>query len=167
MIYLVNDANILIDLLKLNLLDIFLQLEYDFQVTDIVFSEIQEDNVDDLETFIDQNLLTRQSFSFEELIQIQRIAGNYPALSIADCSCLYLAEKQEAILLTGDGALRRIAEERAIPVHGMLWVFDELLAHGLISRPDAQGKLLQLMAFNQRLPKTECQYRLRIWKTHI
>ncbi len=40
MIFLVNDANILIDLLKINLLDSFFRLEFDFQVTDMVFAEI-------------------------------------------------------------------------------------------------------------------------------
>lgn len=42
MIFLVNDANILIDLLKINLLDSFFRLEFDFQVTDMVFAEIRE-----------------------------------------------------------------------------------------------------------------------------
>lgn len=45
MIFLVNDANILIDLLKLDLLDLFFRMEYDFQITDLVLEEIQEDNV--------------------------------------------------------------------------------------------------------------------------
>ena len=34
-----------------------------------------------------------QGFAFEDLLQIQLIEGNNPVLSIADCSCLYLAEK--------------------------------------------------------------------------
>src|SRR5262249_3289975 len=33
---------------------------------------------------------------------------------------------QEAILLTGDGLLRRIAKEDGCRVHGVLWVVDEL-----------------------------------------
>ena len=122
MIFLVNDANILIDLLKIDLLDTFFQLEFDFQVTDMVFAEIQEDNVAELHRFIDRQLLTKQGFSFEELLKIQLIEVNNPALSIADCSCLYLAEKLSGTLLTGDGALRRIAEQHNIPVHGILWV---------------------------------------------
>ncbi len=93
MIFLVNDANILIDLLKINLLDFFFRLEFDFQVTDMVFAEIREENVAELERCIELNLLTMQGFAFEDLLQIQLIEGNNPVLSIADCSCLYLAEK--------------------------------------------------------------------------
>ncbi len=45
MILLVNDANILIDLLKIDLLKQFFQLQYEFHITDIVVAEIQEENV--------------------------------------------------------------------------------------------------------------------------
>lgn len=166
MIFLVNDANILIDLLKINLLDIFFQLEFEFQVTDIVFSEIQEDNADDLESFVGNGVLKKQVFSFEDLMQIQLIEVDYPALSIADCSCLYLTQKLEAILLTGDGALRRIATQQEIKVHGVLWVFDEMITNELITKAEARIKLLQLAELNPRLPANECQKRLRSWKSN-
>lgn len=100
MIFLVNDANILIDLLKIDLLDSFFQLEYDFQVTDMAFAEIQEANATDLSFFLDNGLLTRQGFSFEELLRIQFLEVENPAISIADCSCLYLSRKVSATLLT-------------------------------------------------------------------
>jgi predicted nucleic acid-binding protein len=164
MIFLINDANILIDLLKIDLLDTFFQLEFDFQVTDLVFAEIQEDNVAELHLFIDKQLLTKQGFSFEELLKIQLIEDNNPVLSIADCSCLYLAEKLSGTLFTGDGALRRIAEQHNIPVHGILWILDEIVGGGLISKTAAYDKLLQLRELNPRLPGYECQKRLKAWK---
>lgn len=167
MIFLVNDANILIDLLKTDLLDIFFQLEFDFQVTDIVFSEIQEKNADELEGFISKGNLKKQVFSFEELVQIQFLVIDYPALSIADCSCLYISQKLDATLLTGDGALRRIATQQEIRVHGILWVLDEMITNGLITKAEARSKLLQLMELNPRLPINECQKRLRSWNPPI
>jgi predicted nucleic acid-binding protein len=167
MIFLVNDANILIDLLKINLLDIFFQLEFEFQVTDIVFSEIQEDNAGDLESFVDNGNLKKQVFSFEDLIQIQLIEVDYPALSIADCSCLYLSQKCDATLLTGDGALRRIATQQEIEVHGILWLLDEMITNELITKTEARVKLLQLMELNPRLPANECQKRLKSWKPPV
>lgn len=165
MIFLVNDANILIDLLKIDLLDSFFQLEFDFQVTDMVFAEIKEENVAQLESCIDRQLLTKQGFSFEDLLQIQLIEVKHPGLSIADCSCLYLAEKLSGTLLTGDGALRRIAEQHNIPVHGILWILDEIVGGNLISKTAAYDKLLQLRELNPRLPGYECQKRLKAWKT--
>lgn len=164
MIFLVNDANILIDLLKIDLLEPFFQLDYDFQVTDLAFVEIQEDNLSDLDPFLETGTLTRQSFSFEELMRIQLIEVENPALSIADCSCLFLSRKQSATLLTGDAVLRRIAEQNSITVHGILWFFDEIVAHGLVSSKEAADKLLELMEINLRLPGKECQKRIKAWK---
>ena len=164
MIFLVNDANILIDLLKIDLLDSFFQLEYDFQVTDMAFAEIQEANAADLSFFLDNGLLTRQGFSFEELLQIQFFEVENPAISIADCSCLYLSRKVSATLLTGDAALRRVAEQNDIPVHGILWVFDEMVDGGIISKQEARDKLFELMELNPRLPAKECQKRIKAWK---
>jgi len=163
MIFLVNDANILIDLLKIDLLEPFFQLDYEFQVTDIAFAEVREDNISDLDPFFDTGVLTRQSFTFEELSQIQLIEIENPALSIADCSCLYLSRKQSAILLTGDAALRRIAEQNNIEVHGIIWAFDELVDRGLLSRVVAVNKLQKLVEINMRLPAGECQKRIKIW----
>ncbi|MCK5323684.1 MAG: hypothetical protein KAJ45_06035 [Desulfobulbaceae bacterium] len=164
MIFLVNDANILIDLLKIDLLDSFFQLEYDFQVTDMAFAEIQEANATDLSFFLDNGLLTRQGFSFEELLRIQFLEVENPAISIADCSCLYLSRKVSATLLTGDAALRRVAEQNDIPVHGILWVFDEMVDGGIISKQEARDKLFELMELNPRLPAKECQKRIKAWK---
>lgn len=76
MIYLVNDANILVDLLKINLLDTFFRWEFDFQVTDIMFAGIQEDNATDLHSFLESELLTKCEFSFGDLLQIQKLEKN-------------------------------------------------------------------------------------------
>ena len=146
MIFLVNDANILIDLLKIDLLDSFFQLEYDFQITDMAFAEIQEKNTADISFFLENGLLTRQGFSFEELLRIQFLEVENPAISIADCSCLYLSKKVSATLLTGDAALRRVAEQNDIPVHGILWLFDKIVNGEIISKQEAGDKLTLLMA---------------------
>ncbi|OGR04945.1 MAG: hypothetical protein A2511_05180 [Deltaproteobacteria bacterium RIFOXYD12_FULL_50_9] len=163
MILLVNDANILIDLLKIGLLSPFFRLAYDFQVADMVLAEIQEDNAVALQSFLADGLVTRQEFSFAELKEIQLLEIENPSLSIPDCSCLYLCQKNSATLLTGDAALRRVAEQKAIPVHGILWCFDEMVAGGVIPPEKAGEKLRQLMALNPRLPERECRKRLRAY----
>lgn len=164
MIFLVNDANILIDLLKINLLTPFFQLNYEFHVTDLVFAEVREDNISDLDSFFDAGHLKLHHFSFEDLLQIQLIELKNSALSVADCSCLYLSQRLSAILLTGDGALRRIAMENDIAVHGILWVFDELVSTGLLSKGDAADKLEKLIKLNKRLPARECFKRIARWR---
>ena len=164
MILLVNDANILIDLLKIGLLESFFQMEYEFHVTDFVAAEVQEDNVDELDMFIENGSLQKKTFDFEELMQVQLLEVKHQALSIADCSCLFHARTLSAKLLTGDAALRRTAQQEQISVHGILWIFDELVRQGCLSKGHAYDKLRELMRKNSRLPAKECKKRLKRWK---
>ncbi len=164
MILLVNDANILIDLLKIDLLKQFFQLQYEFHITDIVAAEIQEENVFELEPYFADGSLHKKSFSFEELGGIQVLKERCRVLSIPDCSCIFHAKTLSATLLTGDAALRRTAEQSEIPVHGILWVFDELVDKEIISKKQASGKLTSLLEMNGRLPVAECKKRIRRWK---
>ncbi len=164
MILLVNDAGILIDLLKVDLMEPFFKLRYEFHATDFVVAEIREENADQLYAFIQNGKIKKWTFDFEALTQIQHLETRHRVLSIPDCSCLYLAANISATLLTGDGALRRVAEYNNIPVHGLLWVFDELVNHKQITPKKAYQKLEELMGINPRLPSLECQKRLMKWK---
>jgi hypothetical protein len=85
MILLVNDANIFIDLLKIDLLESFFQLPCEFHVTDLVAAEVQ-DNRDKLTACIEQGLLTKKGFSYQELMEIQLLSMSHKGLSIQDCS---------------------------------------------------------------------------------
>ena len=56
--------------------------------------------------------------------------NEHSQLALNDCFALTLAEEiGDCILLTGDGPLRRIAENNDIEVRGVLWVTDELEVH--------------------------------------
>ncbi|MEA2104167.1 MAG: DUF3368 domain-containing protein, partial [Candidatus Cloacimonadota bacterium] len=70
MILLVNDANIFIDLLQIDLLTDFFQLPYKFHVTDLVAIEVHEANRDKLVACMEQGVLLKKSFAYEELMEI-------------------------------------------------------------------------------------------------
>lgn len=80
-----------------------------------------------------------------------------------DCSCLFHAKVVSGRLLTGDAPLRKHASKNKIPVHGILWIFDQLLEHRLITPNHAHDKLTDLLTLNVRLPKAECRKRLNEW----
>jgi predicted nucleic acid-binding protein len=164
MILLVNDANILCDLLKADLIEPFFRLESEFHVSDLVFNEVREDNLTDLEALMGLDKLIKTTFEFEELVEIQHLKSQQKSLSVPDCSCLYLSGKLSATLLTGDAALRKIAQKKHIPVHGLLWVFDELVENNLISCNTALEKLNYILCINPRLPRAECRKRIAKWK---
>jgi hypothetical protein len=67
-------------------------------------------------------------------------------------------------LLTGDKTLRKRAEGEGINVSGILFVFDELVNHDIISPKVAATHLAELYETNVRLPKEEVAKRLEQWQ---
>lgn len=75
-----------------------------------------------------------------------------------------MAKKKSGTLLTGDARLRTVAEGEQVVVHGILWVFDELVENEIITCGTARDKLKELVALNCRLPEEECRKRVAAWK---
>ena len=106
MILVVNDASILIDLLKINLLERFLGLHQDMHTTDLVGAEITDDNAEKFRQYIKKKLINIHSLTDEEWEEVVYIKTGNPRLSMADCSCFWLCQELSATLLTSDGKLR-------------------------------------------------------------
>lgn len=160
----VCDANILIDLLQIDLFNAFLKLKCEMHVPPDVVDEVLEANSDQLARAIRAREILLPVFTPKELFQVQEYKTLYQPLSIQDCSCLLLAEKLTAILLTGERKLKSIATSRhGIQVHGVLWVFERLIEQKIITPGKAKSRLTQLMTLNNRLPKIECERLLKCW----
>ena len=165
MIIVVNDASILIDLMKIDLSDEFFHLPFKMHTTDIVSAEITDENARKFRQYINKKKIQIRSFSDKEMEEILRIQAENPPLSLADCSCFWLCKQLSATLLTSDGKLRRSASEKNISVHGILWVFENLISEKEITIGEAHNKLKALMDINPRLPKEECYKKLKKWKS--
>jgi predicted nucleic acid-binding protein len=161
----VNDANILIDLIDVELLNVFFQLNYEMHMADSVINEFEnEGDVKRLNTLIKKGKLKQHRFGPDAITEILEYRDRYSArLSFPDCCCIYLAINLSATLLTGDRPLTNAARENGITVHGTLWVFDQLINAELMNHKDACMKLLELMSINRRLPISECKKRLSRW----
>jgi predicted nucleic acid-binding protein len=162
----VNDANILIDLIDANLLELFFKLKFEMNISDSVVGEFEnEDDVARINKFIEKGKLRLHSFSHDEMTEIVNFRLSYSSsLSIPDCSCIYLAKNLAATVLTGDRPLTNAARESGITVHGILWVFDQLIGADLMTFQTAHQRLSALMAINRRLPLSECKKRMALWK---
>ena len=163
---LVNDTNIFIDLHSVGLLEEMCRLPYEIHTVDFVVAEI----VDADQRRIFDELVARRGifvdgFTADEVIEIveehSAVSGN---LSIPDCSVCYYARKHNVPMLTGDRRLRRYAEEQSIEVHGILFIFDELVRHNIIPTSMAADRLEELFAINARLPKAEIRERINRWR---
>ena len=164
---LVNDTNIFIDLHSVGLLEEMCRLPYEIHTVDFVVAEIADaDQRRIFDELVAQGGIFIDGFTADEVIEIveehSSVSGN---LSIPDCSVCYFARKHNVPMLTGDRRLRRYADEQSIEVHGILFIFDELVRHDIISTSMAADRLEELFAINARLPKTEIRNRINRWKS--
>lgn len=164
---LVNDTNIFIDLHSVGLLEEMCRLPYEIHTVDLVVAEIADaDQRRIFDELVARGEISVDGFTADEVIEIveehSSVSGN---LSIPDCSVCYFARKHNVPMLTGDRRLRRYAEEQSIEVHGILFIFDELVRHDIISTSMAADRLEELFAINARLPKAEIRERINRWRS--
>ncbi len=163
----INDANILIDLVKLNLLDLFSKLNFELHTTDFVYEELNEEQKSPVSKLYDSGILniieTKEISDFQN---ITTLLNRSKGLSFEDCSVWYYSEKLSGTLLTGDGKLRKQVSKEGIEVRGIIYVFDELVKQNLLEFPVAIEKIEQLSQLNNRLPKVEIEKRIEYWKNN-
>lgn len=160
----INDANILIDLVKLELIDAFSKLDFDLHTTDFVLDELNDEQRTPIVNLNNGKKLTViETIETTDFQGITTILEKSTGLSFEDCSVWYYSKKMSGILLTGDGKLRKQASKDDIEVRGIIYLFDVLLNQNLISFQEAVEKIKQLMLLNNRLPKKEIDKRVELW----
>ena len=163
----VNDTNVFIDLHDVGLLEQFFLLPWEVHTTDFVMLElVKEGQKDTVATYESNGYLHIATFEFQEVVKINKLREaiiNKTNLSITDCSVWYYAKQNKYTLLTGDRKLRNSALNEGVEVRGIIYVFDELVANGIISASMAAEKLTLLKTINPRLPKNDVYNRLKLW----
>lgn len=123
----INDSSCLIDLRKGGLLESALALPYRFLVTYVVrHSELLDFGSAEWGR-LEALGLTVINPPGAQVAEAQTKMQRHRRLSFEDCLNLVAARQEDmAILLTGDRALRIIAENEGIEVHGVLWIVAQL-----------------------------------------
>lgn len=163
----IQDASVLIDMADGGLLDSWFGLGFDLRTTSLVFREINRKNQKiKLQPYVVNGQLQIESSSGEVIAEIAKLHAVLSSrLSIEDVSALHFAAILNSILLTGDKLLRQHAEERGIETHGLLWVFDMLVARGALLPGVAADRLEKLIERGtSRLPLHECELRIKKWR---
>lgn len=166
----VNDTNVFIDLFSVGLLEEFFFLPWEIHTTNFVMLELlREGQQVSVAHYRDTGRLHIPVFEQEELIEIgrmyQRYYGKKTNVSFTDCSVWYYAKVNHYELLTGDRKLRNASHHDGVEVHGVIHVFDCLVASGIVEQKTAAEKLKQLYRLNPRLPKDEIEKRLEEWES--
>lgn len=156
---LISDTSILVDLERGGLLEAAFRLDVDFAVPDLLFEEELKDyNGDRLRSL---GLLV-QELDGGGVERAMAHRETEPLLSIADAFALSLAQDQTTTLLTGDAALRSLAEQEGVDCHGLLWLLD-LMFEASVVAPEALRNGLDAVFVHPRcrLPKDQVRSRLK------
>ena len=102
-----------------------------------------------------------------EIVQHQSLQANHPALSVADVEALVIARADNAVLLTGDGSLRKAALDAGVDVRGVIGELKRLVAAVIIDPPGALTALEHIVASGSRLPPREVEAARQQWSKMI
>jgi rRNA-processing protein FCF1 len=159
----INDANILIDIVQLDLVGAFLALEFEMYTTDFVFEELESFQK---EVLISEKLIILKT-NENELLHILELTTQHNGLSFEDCSVWYYAQKMEGVLITGDGRLRTKAKASGIEVKGIIYIIEEIMRQNILEKLICVEKLEALKILNNRLPIAEIDRRIELWRTEL
>jgi len=159
----ITDANIFIDLHSLDILESIFSLDFEFHTTQEVIDELEDDQIEELTRISVAGHIEIHVLTPEELEELQNLDVS-PGLSNTDRSIIICTQKVESMVLTGDMKLRHTLQESGIEVHGILWVFDEMISAEIITEENAANLLESLMEINTWLPFTVCRERIDSWR---
>lgn len=121
----------------------------------------QNDERERIEKFVSAGLL--KVITFERIEPILEMSIKRNGLKIADRSAMFVAIQQKAILLSGDGDLRKEALEKGIEVHGVIWMFETFVNCLLIPPTDAYIALTSMLSVGRRLPIEAIEFLAEKW----
>lgn len=164
----VNDTNIFIDLIELGLYREFMQLGHTVHTNIFVLNELKELHQKEIIEKVGGLIIEQfDSPNFQEEILQFYDERTRRGLSFPDCTVLYQGIKLSATVLTGDRKMIKSAKELDVDVHGIIYIFDRLVATELITHTVAHEKLKALYERNRRLPAKEIEKRLELWSKSI
>jgi predicted nucleic acid-binding protein len=160
---LVHDANLLIDLFHGGLLEIWFAQGYEIHTTSLVLTELTDANQKAAaDGLVSRGALIISDTAASEWSAAEKLAQTW-GVSIPDASVALLARKMDAVLMTGDGTLRKKALAKKMEVKGTLWVMDELVARDALSYSEALEALRKILESGSFLPQVDCRMRIEKW----
>lgn len=150
---LISDANVIIDMEDGELTRQMFALPYQFLVPDLLFyDELEQHHPELIELGL--RLVELVPESMERALQLEQ---QYRRPSVNDCFALAAAEQEKCPLITCDGPLRKAAQKENVEIRGTLWVVEELVIHGQITKEQASNAFDTMKDSGSRLPWGEVE----------
>jgi hypothetical protein len=156
------DANILLDFIAGDIVDTLFLLPFDFLTSDIVVVEISRSYSDIQLKQMGLNILELDEATVLEMFSFKQ---QHIDLSIEDISIYFLSLKYKAIIISGDGPLRTLADTSLVEYHGTLWLLEELVQQGILSPRDAAEALRTMLSNKRWLPRAESEKLIKKWES--
>lgn len=158
---LINDANILIDIVKLGIEEAFLSLHFDLYTTDFVFAELADEQQKRITSEKLKVIVTETPEDFSGIVALH---SSNKGVSFEDCSVWYYAGKMAGTMITGDATLRKKVEQSGLEVKGIIFIVEEIKKQEKLSVADCIARFEELKLLNKRLPFVEIDKRIQKWK---
>ena len=156
---LITDTNIWIDLDNgAILVDVF-RLPYHFSTPDVATSELIRPRWETLQALG----LVLQELTSDQVVELVQLRYSHRNLSAIDLASFLLAKSLHATLLTGDSRLYELAISNDIPVHGILWLLDEMVRLRILAHKQAADALQKMIEMGARLPRDKARKRIVDW----
>ena len=162
--YISSDTNVWLDFSAIERLDIPFKLPYTYIMhVDAIENELLSPKT------IKQDLLKlgleSVELSEEEFYLAEQYNSQYQRPSLYDCVALAIAKVRGITLMSGDGPLRKAAEQEGVGVIGTIGILDQLYEGSYIKKEDYINCMRSLQENNGkkvRLPEEELQKRIQI-----
>ena len=145
---LISDANVLIDMDAGGLLELMFRLPFEFQVADMLFADELEEHHPELLSFG----LKLAELDGPHMTLAFDLINRYADPSRYDCFSLALAKQKSCPLLTGDKALRTAAAKEGVLVKGTIWLVNQLVINGILTKAEALEAYADMRSAGSRLP---------------
>ena len=151
MLLLISDASVLIDVECAELTSAMFSLPWQFAVPDILFAEELASRHNHLLKFG----LISKTMNGELVAEAFNLRQKYNKTSVNDLLALTLAKHENCQLLTGDKALKQVAQHFEVEVHGTIWLVQQMIQHEKISLEVADIGFQRMKNAGSRLPWNE------------
>lgn len=156
----ISDTSVLIDIECGKLTNVMFSLPLQFAVPDILFTE----ELAERHSHLSELGLISKTMSGELIAAAYSLHQKYIRPSVNDMLALTLAKHEGCQLLTSDKALREVALELNVEVHGTIWLVEKMLRSEKITIEVANVAFNQMKNSRSRLPWDEAEKILKAIK---
>lgn len=160
MLLIISDTSVLIDIECGELTAAMFRLPFQFAVPDILFAE----ELAERHGHLSELGLISKTMSGDLVDEAYNLHQKYIKPSVNDMLALALAKYEGCQLLTGDKALREVAMQFNIEVHGTIWLIEQILQNKKITVEAARDGFQRMKDSGSRLSWGEVDRILKRYK---